>query len=178
MSGTRRPFPYPRIRPACLAGLRENVLDPVQVIVDPHHHLWHARPDRNMLDDLAEDVGMRHDVRATAFIQCGSGYREDGPEEMRPVGETEFVAAVAAASETRDFRACAGIVGHADCRLGDRVDPVLLAHVAAVAAGSRAFVAVPPMTLESLPRYRLARRRDCSSIPAFAPGSRAPGNWD
>ena len=131
MSGTRLPFPHPRVRPAWLARLREDILDPDQPIVDPHHHLWHARPDRYLLDDLAEDVATGHDVRATVFIQCGSAYREDGPEEMRPVGETEFVAAVAAASESRAFRACAGIIGHADCRLGDRIEPVLLAHVAA-----------------------------------------------
>jgi L-fuconolactonase len=72
-----------------------------------------------------------HDVRATVFIQCGSAYRPDGPEEMRPVGETEFVAGIAAESESLNFRACAGIVGHADCRLGDRIEPVLLAHVSA-----------------------------------------------
>jgi L-fuconolactonase len=84
-----------------------------------------------LLDDLAADLRSGHDVRATVFIQCGSAYRKDGPEEMRPVGETEFVAAIAAESETLPFQACAGIVGHADCRLGDRIEPVLLAHVAA-----------------------------------------------
>jgi L-fuconolactonase len=131
MSGTRLPFLHPRVRPAWLAGLREDILDPGQKIVDPHHHLWHARPDRYLLDDLAEDVGTGHDVRATVFIQCGSAYRKDGPEELRPVGETEFVSTVATASESRNFQACAGIVGHADCRLGDRIEPVLLAHVAA-----------------------------------------------
>src|SRR5580700_4223507 len=108
MSGTRLPFPHPRVRPAWLAGLS-------QPIIDPHHHLWHARPDRYLLDELAEDLTTGHDVRATVFIQCGSAYRKDGPEELRPVGETEFVATVATASEARRFRACAGIVGHADC---------------------------------------------------------------
>jgi predicted TIM-barrel fold metal-dependent hydrolase len=131
MSGTRLPFPHPRVRPAWLGGLREDILDPDQPIIDPHHHLWHARPDRYLLDDLAEDLETGHDVRATVFIQCGSAYRKDGQEELRPVGETEFVATVATASEARNFRACAGIVGHADCRLGDRIEPVLLAHVAA-----------------------------------------------
>jgi predicted TIM-barrel fold metal-dependent hydrolase len=29
------------------------------------------------------------------------------------------------------LRACAGIVGHADCRLGERIDPVLEAHIEA-----------------------------------------------
>ncbi len=130
MSGTRLPFPHPRVRPEWLSALREDVLDPGQPIIDPHHHLWRARPDRYLLDDLAEDVLTGHDIRATVFIQCGSAYRKDGPEEMRPVGETEFVAAIAGESETRSFRACAGIVGHADCRLGDRIEPVLLAHAA------------------------------------------------
>ena len=30
------------------------------------------------------------------YVQCGYGYRSDGPVELRPVGETEFVAGVAA----------------------------------------------------------------------------------
>ncbi len=131
MSGTRVPFPHPRVRPDWLARLTEDVLDPEQPIIDPHHHLWRARPDRYLLEDLTQDLQTGHAVRATVFIQCGSAYREGGPEEMRPVGETEFVAAIAAASESLPFRACAGIVGHADCRLGDRIEPVLLAHVAA-----------------------------------------------
>jgi L-fuconolactonase len=131
MSGTRLSFPHPRVRPAWLAGLREDILDPQQPIIDPHHHLWHARPDPYLLDELAEDLTTGHNVRATVFIQCGSAYRKDGPEDLRPVGETEFVATVAAASESRKFRACAGIVGHADCRLGDRIELVLQAHIAA-----------------------------------------------
>ncbi len=131
IGSTELPFPHPRVRPAWLAGLREDIIDPGQQIIDPHHHLWHARPDRYLLDDLAEDLGSGHDVRATVFIQCGSAYRKDGPDELRPVGETEFVSGVATASETRNFQACAGVVGHADCRLGDRIEPVLLAHVAA-----------------------------------------------
>ena len=73
-------------------------------------------------------------MRSTVFIQCGSAYRKEGPEALRPVGETEFVAAMAAESETGKygaFRACPGIVGHADCRLGDAVDATLEAHIAA-----------------------------------------------
>src|SRR3546814_3210256 len=53
---------------------------------------------------------------------------------MRPVGETAFVAGVAAMSESGIYgptRVCAGIVGHADLRLGAAVRPVLEAHVAA-----------------------------------------------
>src|ERR1700730_14275168 len=126
MSGTRLPFPHPRVRPDWLPPLSGDGLAPGQKIIDPHHHLWHARPDRYLLDELAADVGTGHDVRATVFIQCGSAYRTGGPEEMRPVGETDFGAAVAAESAAHPFQACAGIVGHADCRLGDRIEPVLL----------------------------------------------------
>jgi L-fuconolactonase len=52
---------------------------------------------------------------------------------MRPVGETEAVAAAAEEAQRRRTRtaACAAIVGHADLRLGARVDTVLEAHMAA-----------------------------------------------
>jgi predicted TIM-barrel fold metal-dependent hydrolase len=65
-------------------------------------------------------------------------YRAHGPEEMRPVGETEFVAGVAAMSDSGQYgptRVAAGIVGFADLTLGDRVQPVLEALIQA--AGGR-----------------------------------------
>jgi predicted TIM-barrel fold metal-dependent hydrolase len=130
----RIPFPHPRVRSDWLAKLREDILEPDMPIIDPHHHLWRARPDQYLLEDLVADVRSGHNVLATVFIQCGSAYRKDGPEEMRPVGETEFVAAIAAATEGGAygaFRACPGIIGHADCRLGERIDAVLEAHIQA-----------------------------------------------
>jgi predicted TIM-barrel fold metal-dependent hydrolase len=57
-----------------------------------------------------------------------------GSSEMRPVGETEFVAGIAAMSESGNYgktRVAAGIVGAADLTLGDRVEPVLLAQLRA-----------------------------------------------
>jgi L-fuconolactonase len=130
----RKPFHHPRVRPDWLSRLREDILDPDQKIIDPHHHLWKARPDPYLLDDLMADLRTGHNVMATVFIQCGSEYRSEGPREMAPVGETEFVAAAARESESGRYgpiRACAGIVGHADCRLGERIDAVLEAHIAA-----------------------------------------------
>jgi predicted TIM-barrel fold metal-dependent hydrolase len=50
------------------------------------------------------------------------------------VGETEFVAGVAAMSDSGLYgptRVAAGIVGFADLTLGDRVEPVLQAHIRA-----------------------------------------------
>jgi L-fuconolactonase len=134
MTTERLPYHHPRVRPEWLAKLREDIIEPEQPIVDPHHHLWRARPDRYLLEDLVADTASGHNVLSTVFIQCGSAYRKDGPEHMRPVGETEFVAAIAAATETGAygaFRACPGIVGQADCRLGAQIDEVLEAHIQA-----------------------------------------------
>src|SRR3954471_15644992 len=119
----RLPFHHPRVRPAWLAKLTEDIIDPDQPIIDPHHHLWKARPDRYLLEDLVADIHTGHNVLATVFIQCGSEYRTEGPPELQPGGEPEFVAATAQECETGRYgslRACAGIVGHADCRFGDR----------------------------------------------------------
>ena len=61
-------------------------------------------------------------------------YRADGPVEMRPVGEVEFVQGLAAASASGIYgpsRAAAAIIGHADLKLGANVAPVLEALQAA-----------------------------------------------
>jgi len=61
-------------------------------------------------------------------------YRTDGPEELRPVGEVEFVQGLAAASASGLYgpcRAAAAIVGRANLNLGDQVQPVLEALHAA-----------------------------------------------
>jgi L-fuconolactonase len=59
-------------------------------------------------------------------------YRADGPDALKPVGETEFVNGVAAMTASGiygEVRACAGIVGHADCTIGEAIDEVLEAHL-------------------------------------------------
>src|SRR5579863_9499631 len=61
-------------------------------------------------------------------------YRADGPAELRPVGEVEFVQGLAAASASGTYgpcRAAAAIVGRADLKMGDAVKPVLEALQAA-----------------------------------------------
>ena len=61
-------------------------------------------------------------------------YRSDGPEELRPVCEVEFVQGLAAASASGLYGPCqaaAAIVGHANLNLGERVEPVLEALQAA-----------------------------------------------
>jgi L-fuconolactonase len=112
---------------------REEILEPDLPIIDPHHHLW-DRGSRYLLDELLKDIGSGHDVRATVYLQCDSMYRADGDPLMAPLGETEFVNGIAAMSASGIYglaRACAGIVGFADLTLGDRIDPLLEAHLRA-----------------------------------------------
>jgi L-fuconolactonase len=75
-----------------------------------------------------------HNVRSTVFIEARSMYRPEGPIELRPVGEVEFVQGLGAAAATGLYgpcRAASAIIGHADLKLGDRVEPVLQALQAA-----------------------------------------------
>jgi L-fuconolactonase len=112
----------------------EPILDPDLPIVDTHHHLWDMPGYRYLLDEFLADLGTGHNVVATVFEECRSMYRAHGPEEMRPVGEVEFVAGVAAMSDSGRYgptRICRGIVGYADLALGDRVAAVLEAEIAA-----------------------------------------------
>ncbi|HTK02254.1 MAG TPA: amidohydrolase family protein [Bordetella sp.] len=122
------------VRPDWLALHNEPVLEPELEIVDPHHHLWDRPGARYLLAELLEDTGSGHNILSTVFMQCQAMYRASGPQEMRVVGEIEFINGIAAAAASGHYgptQACAGIVGHADLTLGDRVEEVLLAQVAA-----------------------------------------------
>jgi predicted TIM-barrel fold metal-dependent hydrolase len=113
-----------------LAKHSEAILEPQLPIVDPHHHLW-DRGYRYLLDEFLADIASGHNVQATVFVQCDSMYRADGDPDFAPVGETEFVNGIAAMSASGNYgpaRVCAGIVGFAELRLGDRVDTVLETH--------------------------------------------------
>lgn len=138
--------------------LREPILEPDLPIIDAHHHLWYhpgadaperqmpdddelgplqrnySRYPRYLFDELLADATSGHNIRATVYVEVRSMFKQDGPEELRSVGEIEFangMAAMAASGAFGDVRLCAAIVGDADLRLGDRVRPVLEAHIAA-----------------------------------------------
>jgi L-fuconolactonase len=124
----------------------EPVLEPELPIVDAHHHLWDLRSFTSepyasfeqkvyLCEEIVGDIrASGHNVLQTVFAQCGAFYRAGGPEELRCVGETEFVHGIYAMSNSGiygDVRLCTGIFGSADLRLGDGVEPVLQAHLAA-----------------------------------------------
>jgi L-fuconolactonase len=134
--------------------LTEDIIDAGQRIIDPHHHLWDRRnllaalpnppthafqnvlrlSPRYLLDELLADMNRGHHVVATVFLECGACYRADGPDAMKPIGETEFVNGVAAMSASGVYgpsRACVGIIGHVDLTLGAKAGEVLDAHIAA-----------------------------------------------
>jgi L-fuconolactonase len=114
---------------------REAALEPALPIVDPHHHFWET-PERGryLLPELLDDVSGGHNIVATVFVECRAMYRKEGPVEMAPVGEVEFVNGIAAMSASGGYgptRVAEGIVGHADLTLGARVREVLEALTAA-----------------------------------------------
>jgi len=101
-----------------------------------------------MIEELMADVGSGHRIEKTVFLECRSGYRSNGPEAFRPVGETEFVVA----ADPTGF--IAGIVGFADLCLPE-VDDVLAAHVEAGAGrfrGIRHITASDPSITAGQPR--------------------------
>lgn len=158
-----------------LAGTVEEAIEPELEIVDPHHHLWsvETRYGRYELADLRTDTGSGHDVVETVFIDCRANYRQHGPDHLRPVGETEYVAAVADESDRTPGVRIAAIVGHADLRLGAGVDEVLDSHLEAAGGrfrgirhiGARAgdpavpeSSTAPPAGLYAQPQFRAGAR--------------------
>jgi len=113
----------------------EAPLEPDLPIIDSHHHVWNDQRGRYLMDDLLEDIYTGHNIVASVFVEAGKNmYRADGPDEMKAVGEVEFVNGVAAMCASDGYgkaRLCAGIIGHANLMLGDKVKPVLEALAAA-----------------------------------------------
>jgi predicted TIM-barrel fold metal-dependent hydrolase len=121
------------VRNDWLARHTEEILEPALPIVDPHHHLWDRPGYRYLFPELLADVGSGHNIHATLFEQAGSMYRVGGPEELRSLGETEFVCGVAAMSDSGIYgptRCIAGVVGYVDLRLGSRAKGLLERHIA------------------------------------------------
>lgn len=119
----------------------EAPIDPGLPICDAHHHLFDNSPprfppyDHYLLEEFIEDVeGGGHNIVKTVSVNCEQMYRKSGPEEMKPVGETEFIQGIATQAASGQYGTtlvAAGIVGMAELLLGDAVSPVLEAHITA-----------------------------------------------
>jgi L-fuconolactonase len=114
---------FPPLRPDWLALHTEPALEPGLPIVDAHHHFWEMGGVPYLRDELRADIDNGgHHVRATVAVECKARYRSDGPEVLRPIGETVFMADEA-------HGPCAAAI------VGDGVRSVLEAH--AEAGGGR-----------------------------------------
>ncbi|MDH3444401.1 MAG: amidohydrolase family protein, partial [Deltaproteobacteria bacterium] len=109
-------------------------VEPAMPICDAHHHLWQRAGERYLLENLLDDIAGGHNVVATVAVECKAMYRTEGREDLKPIGETEFlegVAKEAVANPGIGTAVGAAIVGFADLTLGDGVAAVLEAHLAA-----------------------------------------------
>lgn len=121
-------------------GRHEAILEPELPIIDAHHHLLHRGGVRYLMEELLQDVQAGHDIRATVFVERHSMFRTDGPEMLRPVGETDFAKAVATLSASGSYGTCrlnAAIIPFANLATGDKVAETLDAHAAAGGANFR-----------------------------------------
>ncbi|WP_413206119.1 amidohydrolase family protein [Rhodospirillum sp. A1_3_36] len=124
-STPRMSGPHAAIRQGWLDRHVEPVLDPDQPILDAHHHLWDRPGSRYRVPEFLADLATGHDVRASLYVQCRTGYRETGPEALRPVGEVETVRAW---GREAGATACpTGLIAHADLLLGDKAEAVITA---------------------------------------------------
>lgn len=125
-------YRYPQPRADWLALRHEEILEPDLPILDAHHHIWQQEGNPYGLADLAADTGTGHRILGTVFVEAHSAYRPDGPEALKPVGETESIEAMLAARPDLAARGlCRGIIGKVDLTLGPAVAEVIAAHQAA-----------------------------------------------
>ena len=116
---------------AWYAQVSEQIIEPQRPIVDAHHHLWPANKWTNgapyLLNELWADTQSGHNIQKTVFIECRTGYRQAGPNHLKPVGETEFAADLATrGAATGSTKATvAGIISHADLTLGGALSGAL-----------------------------------------------------
>ena len=145
----------------------EEALEPELEIVDPHHHVRDpvGRP-RYLFQELLADLTSGHNIIATVAIEVGDMFRADAPPDLRPVGETEFlngIAAMFASGKYGKTLGCAGIVSFADLRLGDKVQRVLDAHIAAGGGRFRG-IRMPGAYQESYAPARMKNRQAATGM--------------
>lgn len=121
----------------------EPPLFPDLPVIDSAHHLVDRVSDviapvlglrRFLIDDYLAYLGAGHHVIASIATEGRSMYRATGPEELRCVGETEFLNGQAAMAASGLYGPClvgAGIVASIDCRRADQVQAVMEHQIAA-----------------------------------------------
>lgn len=118
-----------------LEQITEEIIEPERQIIDPHHHLWRKRFNRDyLLPQLWKDTNSGHNVQKTLFMECRAFYRREGEEHLRSLGETEAIANIAKESQANSAgnAKIAGIIAHVDLRLAgeseEKLEQLLLQH--------------------------------------------------
>src|SRR5438094_1362326 len=164
-----------------LALTREAALEPQLAIVDPHHHFWDVAdrtPERYLLAQLVADA-KGHNLRQTVFIECGSMYRADGPEEFRVVGEPSSYKVSRQRAPAGDMAICAppqALSVRQTCGWATASRPCSRPRSPQARSASAASVTVERGRIRACCRMDPWRRADptdqpwcrtCSSIPPF-----------
>jgi L-fuconolactonase len=111
---------------------QEDIIEPELPIIDAHHHLWVRGGHRYLLPEFVDDVATGHNIVGTVFAECHSMYRKDGPEELKSLGETEFVTGCAAMGDSGTFgdtKYCQGFISNVDLMLGDQTKAIFEQHI-------------------------------------------------
>ncbi|WP_184081563.1 amidohydrolase family protein [Sphingobium subterraneum] len=147
-------------------------------IIDVHHHLWDEsfglaeNFGRFLPQDFVSEVEESgHRLIGSVYGDCGFAFRDNGPEEFRCVGETEYVEQVAehfSRNRGAAGKVACGIIARANLMMGDAVGPVLDAHREASPKrfkGIRELLAYDPEVFRALniPQHK-------SRLPAFRSG--------
>jgi L-fuconolactonase len=113
----------------------EQAIDPELPVLDAHHHLYGGAEDLHHyhLDHLRNDMHGGHRVLGTVYVEAYfSGWRDSGPDALKPVGEVERIVALtqsATSASEDECRVAAGIVAHANLNLGEGAAAVLEAEI-------------------------------------------------
>ena len=155
------------MKPAWQRAAAEAPIRPDMPIIDSHHHFWGDGPaalrfGRALPADFAAMIAASgHTITATVFIECMLGYRKDGPEALRCVGETESVEAAlfeAHAQGPGRTRLAGAIMGFAELLSGDRVSEVLARRFARYGVARPAAAVVTNASARSARRPAIVRR--------------------
>jgi L-fuconolactonase len=112
-------------------------LEPDLAIVDCHHHLYGLADDihRYPIESFVRDLRSGHRVIGTVYVEAYEfGWRPDGPDELRSVGEIEEVlrhTTNPVVTGHGPTSVAAGIVSHIDMMRGARSSEVIDQHLQA-----------------------------------------------
>jgi len=106
-----------------------DILFPDLPICDPHHHFFDNPEQHYLLKEFSKDIKSGHNIVRSVYIDCHSNYYDDGPEELKPVGETKFIIKLINGYVDSLPGIVSGIVGFADLTSGSGVAATLEAHL-------------------------------------------------